>query len=421
MINRRQFLKSMFAAGTGACCAAAFGNQKDPFAWAQTSGGSGRSLVLFNQFGGCDPLNSFTIPVGVAEYYEKRNSIAIPADAILPLNGSIGFHPSLSNLKRIFDEENCAVIKFIGDPVGTRSHFTAQDIYSRGTTSDQDRRGWLGRLGDTYFQTEKFSTIGLGTGPKLDFLSNREENRPLVAGSLGALTYRPGATRDGGIPVIGDNALRQEILGKITGRDYQDDSSIRKEVDLGHKTTQSSVNDIQAAISAYEPTGDYGTDGAARYLREVSTLISGGFSTRVFYGGMGGWDNHAGQGGIEGTQAGILALVDMAIGAFEADMKAIGKWDSTAICVFTEFGRKTFENGSGGTDHGWGSAMLVIGGGVNGGVKGPEIDADTFSEEWLPQRIDFRNAFSEMVSWLGFNPAPVFPESFEKETLGLFS
>ena len=111
----------------------------------------------------------------------------------------------------------------------------------------------------------------------------------------------------------------------------------------------------------------------------------------------------------------------MAIGAFEADMKAIGKWNSTAICIFTEFGRKTFENGSGGTDHGWGSAMLVIGGGVNGGVKGPEIDAETFSEEWLPQRIDFRNAFSEMISWLGFNPAPVFPETFEKETLGLFS
>ena len=70
MINRRQFLKSMLAAGTGACCAAAFGNQKDSFAWAQANAGNGRSLVLFNQFGGCDPLNSFTIPVGVAEYYD---------------------------------------------------------------------------------------------------------------------------------------------------------------------------------------------------------------------------------------------------------------------------------------------------------------------------------------------------------------
>ena len=199
------------------------------------------------------------------------------------MDGGIGFHPSLSNLKRIFDEENCAVIKFIGDPVGTRSHFTAQDIFSRGTTSDQDRRGWLGRLGDIYFQAEKYSTVGLGTGPKIDFLANREENRPLVAGSLGSLTYQRGATLDGGIPVIGDNNLKQEILGNITGRSYERDSSIRREVDLGHKTTQSSVSDIQAALSAYEATGDYGSDGAARYLREVSTLINGGLGTCLLY------------------------------------------------------------------------------------------------------------------------------------------
>ena len=119
-----------------------------------------------------------------------------------------------------------------------------------------------------------------------------------------------------------------------------------------------------------------------------------GFGTRIFYGGLGGWDHHSDQGGIAGSQAALLALVDQAIGAFETDAKLNGWWDKLTICIFTEFGRKTFENGSAGTDHGWGSSMVVLGGGVNGGIKGPEITAEDFQDEWLTQHIDFRNPFS---------------------------
>ncbi len=422
MLTRRNFLKGLLAAGAGACCNAAFGPLGSRYAMAQSSAGAGNSLIMFNQFGGCDPLNSFAIPYTVGDYYQRRPSIAIPQNVLLPVaDGSIGFHPALPNLKRIFDQGDVSVIRGIGDPKGTRSHFTSQDIFSRGMTEDRnnDGRGWLGRLGDLYFSEQRFNTLGIGVGGQLDFAHRRENNVPLVLHSLENFRYDNSYVR--GLSWNGENELRREMLNRFTETPGSSATDMKGKVDSAQLVTQDAVGIIQSAFEEFTPSGVYGDDNAARFFKEVATTLNHGFQTKVYYGGLGGWDNHADQGGVEGTQAGLLAALDGAIGAFEVDAKLLGWWNRVAICIFTEFGRKTFENGSAGTDHGWGSAMIVLGGAVNGGLRGPATTAAHFQEEWLPQQIDFRNPFSEMITWLGFDPNPVFPESYTRDNLGLFT
>ena len=85
------------------------------------------------------------------------------------------------------------------------------------------------------------------------------------------------------------------------------------------------------------------------------------------------------------------------------------------ICIFSEFDRNTFENDSGGTDHGWGSAMVVMGGAVTGGVFGATpTAAEIANQPWIYEDVDFRNVLAKIIDWLGFNPDPVFPESYSK-------
>ena len=169
----------------------------------------------------------------------------------------------------------------------------------------------------------------------------------------------------------------------------------------------------------YLPTNIcYPNDRVGRFCQDAAMLINANtIGTQIIYGGVGGFDTHSSQASSHSNR---LVEIDNALGMLVNDLKRLGRWDETVICIFTEFGRKTFENGSGGTDHGWGGAIVMLGGGVRGGVYGSTpSDAEIRNSNWLAMDIDFRNAFSEVISWLGFNPSPVFPESYVKTNLGV--
>ena len=92
-------------------------------------------------------------------------------------------------------------------------------------------------------------------------------------------------------------------------------------------------------------------------------------------------------------------------------MKAMGQWNNTVICVFTEFGRRNYENGSVGTDHGGPYTMLLIGGGVNGGSFGPDLVNSDLAGEYPTYAVDFRDVHREVLNdHLSASPAAVFPE-----------
>ena len=170
--------------------------------------------------------------------------------------------------------------------------------------------------------------------------------------------------------------------------------------------------------SEFVAHADYPQAGLGAFLQDAARLIQSSLvGTRVIYTGLGGWDTHSNQ---IGSHERILGTVDQSVAALEQDLKAMGKWEETAICIFTEFGRINFENSSGGTDHGKGSCYLLIGGAVNGGIYGNTPSETQLSKNWLDMEIDFRNVFAEAITWLGFDPDPIFPETYDSTPLNLF-
>jgi uncharacterized protein (DUF1501 family) len=127
----------------------------------------------------------------------------------------------------------------------------------------------------------------------------------------------------------------------------------------------------------------------------------------------GGWDTHAAQGGPEGQMAGLLGDLAASLQAFATDLAdRIGR---ITVVVMSEFGRRAHENASGGTDHGDGNCMLLLGGGIVGGrVHGrwPGLAPDALSGPGdLAATTDFRTVLAEIVERRLGNPAigEIFP------------
>lgn len=407
-VTRREFIKTATGATVAACCASAWG-PKVPFAYAASTIGRGRTLVCFNQFGGADHLNTFTVPYGLSAYYDRRPTIAIPANQVLTLDSTIGFNPALTSLHNLYRDGDVAVIQGTGDPIGSRSHFSSQEIMSRGVVNRSagiDNKGWIGRLGDLDFVDLPFNTFGIGVGQLKDFSSSRGKNRPIVTNRL----------RDYGLDndwvSNNENLQRRELVQKLLSR--QKNATERQEAQrIAHRQMYSSLATIGGVYNSRSTAIAYQNNGPGRFFNDAMTLIeSSQTGTQVIYGGLGGWDTHS---DILETHTALLGQFNSAIDAFSRDCKRAGKWNDVAVVVFTEFGRNTFENKSGGLDHGVGSAMLVIGGGVHGGIFGGHpSNNEILNSPWSNMDIDFRNVLSKAINWLGFDSGPVFPESFSK-------
>lgn len=423
-ISRRQFLKGTLAYGACACCSAAWGPLRAQPVFAQSSGGNGRTAIFLNQFGGADPLNSFSVPYTIAGYYDRRPTIAHAAPSVLNLNGVIGFHPGLGGganfLHDLYQAGDVAVVQGVGDPLNTGSHFTAQENMSRGMISNSvlESRGWIGRLGDLYFPDQAFNTFGIGVGQMTDFRSNRTANQPVVTPNLSGYAFSNDTTANpSGVDFSRDNQYRRNIARSFLNTDPPNLSTREQSVRIAEKAFHDGTATI-AAVNA-QAVGSFTGNAPGPYFRDCARLVRYGLGTKVCYGGIGGWDDHS---NLLASQATNLSRVNQAVHDFAADMKTAGKWDNVVICIFSEFGRNTFENASGGLDHGWGGTMVLIGGGVNGGVYGATpSDNEIRTKPWVDGDIDFRSVFSRIVAWLGFNPSPVFAESYTDTSLALFA
>ncbi|HMO17864.1 MAG TPA: DUF1501 domain-containing protein [Oligoflexia bacterium] len=422
-ITRREFIKTSATFGAYACCSAALGIGAPRLVYGQTSGVNRNMVVCFNLFGGCDDLNSFCIPFSRGTYYDIRPNIGIPAGQVLAVNSEFGFHPALQNLYSLYNEGSVGVVLKAGEPVGTRSHFTSQDIMSLGVGSVRSRenRGWIGRLGDEYFRQDQFNTFALGVGRKVDFTAERFTNPAIVVSNLAS--YRLQDDSKGGMAgVARDSLLQKDVAIQLYGSDKQVSGDMRDAARRAMDNMHKEVPYIQQLVTNNPPTVTYPNTRAGAYLRDVGMLARSGVGAKLAYGGMGGWDNHASQGGVTGTQSTLLSQFDAALGAFVTEMKNFNLWDKVALVVFTEFGRTKRQNTSGGTDHGWASTILVIGGSVSGGVYGDVPSNADLSESrnWIVPSTDYRNPFSEMIDWLGYDSAPIFTDQFVRNQMGLF-
>lgn len=382
----RTLTRRVFLRGAGAAAAGLTLGSRSLIARAAKAAGPGdRVLVVVFLRGGADGL-SVCAPYAEPEYYAARPTIALPrprqagAESLLDLDGHFGLHPALAPLKPLWDEARFAVLHAVGGRGVTRSHFDGQEFVETGTPGVKGTpTGWLGRCmarGESHAVTSAVAfsrllpTSLLGPDPALVSADLRRFG--LDAPGLG-----PEA----------EQALRR-LYGKENSR-------------LGHvgMAALDAMNALkrrpqilgEPAHGAVYPRGFLGTA-----FRQTAGIVREKLGTRcVFIDADGDFDTHANQ--LIQNRVDFAEL-GQALAAFDRDLGRA--MDRVVVLVTSEFGR-TLAEGSGGTDHGSGGVMLLLGGPVRGGrVHGrwPGLAKDKlFEERDVPVTTDFRDVFAEIA------------------------
>jgi uncharacterized protein (DUF1501 family) len=361
-------------------------------------------LVIVNQFGGNDALNTY-VPYGLGAYYTARPHIAIPAAQVLPIATGEGLHPALAPIHPLYAAGDLAIVRQTGYPDPNLSHFESGDIWSRGVrdlSNTLDARGWIGRAADLYFPGA-LDVVGVGVGRLPDFTANVA--RPLALDGLSS--YGPGRSA---VPWW-EVSMRDAAVKSMLAASAPGETSPGKDLRGSLRNAYDLVDVIGQADAAYTSTVTYPDRWFSTNLRDVAKLVKAGLGGRIFYTGLGGFDTHADQ---PADHASLLDDTASGLDAFRRDLVAMGAWDRAVILVISEFGRRTEDNASHGTDHGHGLNVLALGGAIHGGVYGPAYTASTLTDfEELPGVVDFRAIYANVLRrHLGVDPTPVFPEAW---------
>jgi uncharacterized protein (DUF1501 family) len=239
-------------------------------------------------------------------------------------------------------------------------------------------------------------------------------------GPFRALAFQPNLplSLQGPRPALAVNELADFDVGRTGGASFE--NMYRVAVD----TALRGVGDEAfAALHALKQTGalaknaeaeaGYPKGGLGRRLFELAALLKAGQEVQIAATDIGGWDTHVGQGAEKGQLANRLGELAGSLSAFARDLGP--RFSDVCVAVVTEFGRTVRENGTRGTDHGHGAAMLVLGGNVRGGRVLAEWrsldDGNLYEGRDLPVTTDYRAALSALlVGHLGVRDVgSVFP------------
>jgi uncharacterized protein (DUF1501 family) len=367
-----------------------------------------RGPVLLAVFlrGAVDGLSA-VVPHGDPGYAPGRPSIAIAppragGDGAVDLDGFFSLHPALRPLLPAWTAGRLAVVHACGSPNPTRSHFDAQDDMETGTPGVRSTAdGWLGRALAARTAEPASPLRGVALGPRLP-RSLRGSGGVLAVPALRDFELRPGA-------VGGGPALRAALEGLYeTGTDDAVSAAGRRSLEAMRMLRASGAGLRPPAPGAVYPPGRFGEQ-----LRQLAQLVKADLGLEVGFAESGGWDTHVGQGNERGPLAGRLGELAEGLAALERDLG--DRLADVVVLVMSEFGRTVRENGAGGTDHGRGTAMLLLGGPVRGGrVYGrwPGLAPEQlFEGRDLEVTTDFRQLFAEVAErHLGVAPgAALFP------------
>ena len=371
-------------------------NKKDPV------------VVILQLTGANDYLNTI-IPYNDGNYHDNRPKVGIPQDTVLPIDDELAFNPNMAPIKKMYDDGNVAIIHGIGFENSPRSHFRAMDIWHTCEPEIVGTEGWVAKvirdldpLGENVLKGVNFGQ-GLPRalalrGVPVTSVSNLE--------SYGVMSNVPGVTSDQErnrlldrfarmyAPAIGTGAT-MDYLGQ-TGRDALKGADI-----------------LRAAPEKYTSTVEYADNMIAKYLRDVVRVHTADLGTQVFYTAHGPFDTHFNQPPMH---ARLWTEVSGAIRDFFDDLHEHDAGDNVIMMIFTEFGRRVRDNGTG-TDHGAGGGAFIIGDQVKGGMYGayPSLKPEDLNQGDLDPSYDFRGFYASVVDqWLGLDPVPIVGGKFEQ-------
>ena len=370
-------------------------NKKDPV------------LVILQMSGAYDALNTF-IPYSDPHYADYRQVLRIPPEEVLAVDDKVGFHPAMAPIKNMYDQGKVAVLQGIGYPNPIRSHFRSMDIWHTAEPDKMVTDGWLGRaIRDLDPDKENILTaVNFGRG-----LPRALAAPGVSVASVGDLSNYGVLT---GIEDKQDTTQALDIFGRMYSpmigsgavNDYLSQTGLDalKGADI-----------LSTAPKTYSSSVEYGGSLFAQWLKNIAQVHIAGFGTRVLYTGVnpGTFDTHANE---NITMPKLWGDVSNAVSDFYEDLKEHHANEEVVMLMFTEFGRRVQENGSG-TDHGSGSVAFVIGDSVKGGLYGeyPSLEPDKLDQGDLQWNNDFRGTYATLLEkWMGVDANPVLGGQFEQ-------
>lgn len=354
-------------------------------------------LVVCQLSGGNDGLNT-VIPYADKQYYQLRPTLAIPDSASLKLDEHMAFHPSLSGLHTLYKEGKVAVIQNVGYPHPNRSHFESMRIWQSASPENTLRYGWVGRHLDQQSTTGPLNpVVALGLSREQPLaLQGKVASVPCFA-SLQDMSS-----------LVGDadtQAMLRQIQ-QVDGKATPAEEVVRR----ASNAALDAMGILTKQVQTYKPQQTYDRDQFGQGFKQISQLIATSPATRVVYFSAGSFDTHANQ--IK-THEALLKQFGNAVLAFQREMEQINKADKVVLLVFSEFGRRAQENGSG-TDHGKGAPMFVIGKNVKGGLIGANPDLQNLDGGDIAYKIDFRQVYATALDhWMGGDSEVVLAQKFD--------
>lgn len=363
-----------------------------------------RVLVVVQLGGGNDGLNT-VVPFENDLYYKARPNLGLKSDRLLKLDDQIGLNDALKPIMPFYENGQLAVIQGVGYPNPDRSHFRSMEIWH--TASDSDAYlgdGWIGR----YFD----NNCGGSAQPQVGLALDAE--RPQAFGSV--LGYGVSTTDPGKFGWnAGKGADTEDVFAALNTGAPQNST-----LDFLRHTTTAAIHSSAEVRSAakrgkIEMEGGQGRRARVNQLDTVAGLIRGGLATRIYYVSTSGFDTHAGQAGKHEQ---LLGGVAESLARFQSQLEKDGTAERVTTMVFSEFGRRVSENGSGGTDHGTAAPMFLMGKSVKGGLHGQAPNLADLDRGDLKFSTDFRKVYSSVLGdWLRADAAQVLQRSFDKMNL----
>jgi len=294
---------------------------------------------------------------------------------VLQLDQQFGLHPALEPLMALWQGRELAVVQGVGYPGANLSHFRSIDIWDTASKSNEYlTEGWLARAFGAAPAPQAFAADGVVVGGA--------EMGPLRGGVRTIALTNP------------EQFLRQAKLVAPAGH--------ARNAALEHilKVEQNIVRAAARLHGNHAFATAFPAHGFGNAVRTAAQLVASGAGVAVIKLSLGGFDTHSGQ---PARHAQLLKALADSLVALKGALTEIGRWDSTLVMTYSEFGRRPRENLSNGTDHGTASAHFAMGGRVKGGLYGapPEL-ARLDGSGNLPFAVDFRDLYATVLErWWG--------------------
>jgi uncharacterized protein (DUF1501 family) len=365
-------------------------------------------FAVLSLSGGNDGLNT-VIPFSNGLYYDNRPRLGIPEDDVVKITDDLGFYPKMAPLKKYWDEGKMAIFLGIGYPTPSYSHFRSMDIWHTCEPETVGNEGWLGRAIKDLDPSSENVLTGVNFGRGLPRALAKEGVPVASVGDLesyGVLTGIKGQDqRTQALEVFA------HMYGPAVGRGYVLDYIRRTGTDA-----LKGADILADAPAKYKSDVEYLDTTVGGYMKNIAQTHLAEFGTRILYttSPYNGFDTHANQKPLHDK---LWTDVSHNVDAFMTDLRQHNASDNVLLFMFSEFGRRIADNGSG-TDHGAAGIAFAIGEGVKGGIYGEYPSLEPGKQEIggnLKYGMDFRQVYTTIAEdWLGLDPVSIVGGHFEK-------